>query len=140
MRCEQALSLLDLVRDDPSAGDDLEQARAHIETCPRCRAVLQQMRAIEDALPEALATPCPAPLPLRALVEARREIRQRRSQSRRFLRWAVAAAILLGAFCAFHGPSLQEKGGLRFQGQTLPEPFLGRAQECESLIASIGSR
>ena len=58
--CEDCAALLDLYVDGELSPDDMDRVRAHLETCPGCRAYVDDALAIRAAFPDVEDTEVPA--------------------------------------------------------------------------------
>ena len=58
--CEDYAALLDLYVDGELSPDDMDRVRAHLETCPGCRAYVDDALAIRAAFPDVEDTEVPA--------------------------------------------------------------------------------
>ena len=58
--CEDCAALLDLYVDGELSPDDIDRVRAHLETCPGCRAYVDDALAIRAAFPDVEDTEVPA--------------------------------------------------------------------------------
>jgi anti-sigma factor RsiW len=76
--------------------EGLRATAAHVRSCPECRQVAERILAEEAGLRRELAGLAPAGSPARAARMARIESTRRRTQLRRRVGWAAAAAGLAG--------------------------------------------
>lgn len=115
MNCEDYTPLLSAALDDELTGEERAALDAHLAQCPRCRALLEELRAQDRALEELNAEP-PAELKSRVMAavaaEPRRSPAARGSRSLPWKRWGALAAALVLVVGAAALPRLTGADGL----------------------------
>lgn len=92
MNCEKAMELLSAKLDGELDASEEALLAEHLAQCPECRALEQELLSLDAALRTAEEEP-PAELAENVMASVRRE-RIRRTNTRRVLIWAAAAAVL----------------------------------------------
>ena len=87
MTCNEALELLSAQLDGALTPDEAQALKAHLETCPECRAIQKELAAIDRALPELEQEP-PRLLHDAVMQEIRRETRKEKNAGRFCALWA----------------------------------------------------
>lgn len=138
--CDQIELSINLYLDDMLPSEELPALKAHLEHCPECRAVYEQLLALKNAV-SALDEPVPEELHERILTYVAENTRQPESVPGKkllsFRRWGkvLAAAVacgIIGITALYFGP--QESGDAMDQLSNGAEPLLqGSAMPNESV-------
>ena len=109
--CEEALELLSLQLDGALTSEQMQALDAHLASCPSCRTIQEELRAVDEALP-ALEQEPPAQLRDGVMRQIRRQSRHKKEQTvfLRFVAVCAAAAALLALLSGFHLVSIPSLG------------------------------
>jgi len=114
MRCDEIQErFVELLYDETGTPPASPELRAHVDSCPRCQAELEELRSTRRALELWKDEPAPASIVGRLRVPARRPSARRLPPA---VRWGgIAAAVLLGFLTLANAEITLNRDGFTFR-------------------------